>query len=127
MRAWLVPGIGTIVSLGFTATIDNPKRFTNTGQVGDYVGLAPGIYQSGETERVGRITREGDKMLRALLVEAANSILYHYRGPWAWKRWAEELSARKGPAKARVALARRLAGLLWRLWHDEKEFTLHPA
>jgi transposase len=122
-----VPGVGKLVALAFEATIDNPKRFTNTGQVGDYVGLAPGIYQSGDTERVGRITREGDKMLRALLVEAANSILCHYRGPWAWKRWAEELSARRGPAKARVALARRLAGLLWRLWNDGKEFTLHAA
>jgi transposase len=122
-----VPGVGKLVALTFVATIDNPKRFSNAGQVGDYVGLAPGIYQSGETRRVGRITREGDKMLRALLVEAANSILCHYRGPWVWKRWAEELSARKGGAKARVALARRLAGLLWRLWNDGKEFTLNAA
>lgn len=126
-RLTTVPGVGKLVALAFVATIDNPHRFTNAGQVGDYVGLAPGVYQSGDIERVGRITREGDKMLRALLVEAAHSILYTYRGSWVWKRWAEELSARKGPAKARVALARRLAGLLWRLWRDEQAFILTPA
>lgn len=122
-----VPGVGPIVGLTFVATIDTPKRFTNASQVGDYVGLAPGIYQSGEVERRGRITKEGDRMLRALLVEAANSVLYHYRGAWAWKSWTERLSERKGPAKARVALARRLAGLLWKLWNDETQFRLKPA
>jgi transposase len=126
-RLMRVPGVAQVVSLAFMATIDTPKRFTNAGQVGDYVGLAPGIYQSGETERRGRITREGDSMLRALLVEAANNILYRYRGSWAWKRWAQALSERRGPAKARVALARRLAGLLWRLWNDETPFELRTA
>ena len=122
-----VPGVGPVVGLAFVATIDTPKRFTNASQVGDYVGLAPGIYQSGEVERRGRITKEGDRMLRALLVEAANSILYHYRGTWAWKSWAQRLKERKGPAKARVALARRLAGLLWKLWNEETQFRLKPA
>jgi len=126
-RLRTVPGVGALTALAFVATVDDPRRFTNAGQVGDYVGLAPGIYQSGETERVGRITREGDRMLRTLLVEAANSVLYHCRKPWAWKRWVDELSARKGSAKARVALARRLAGLLWRLWKDEKDFVLTVA
>lgn len=122
-----VPGVGEIVALTFVATIDTPKRFTNASQVGDYVGLAPGIYQSGEVERRGRITREGDSMLRALLVEAANSVLYHYRGAWAWKTWTQRLSERRGPGKARVALARRLAGLLWKLWNEEAAFRLKPA
>lgn len=126
-RLQRVPGVGALVALTFVATIDDPKRFTNADQVGDYVGLAPGVYQSGDTRRLGRITRQGDKMLRALLVEAANSVLYHYRKPWVWKRWVEELSARKGPGKARVALARRLAGLLWRLWRNEQEFALKLA
>ena len=122
-----VPGVGPIVGLAFVATIDTPKRFTNASQVGDYVGLAPGVYQSGEVERRGRITKEGDRMLRALLVESANSVLYHYRGTWAWKSWTERLSERRGPAKARVALARRLAGLLWKLWNEETQFRLKPA
>jgi transposase len=126
-RLHKVPGVGALTALAFVATIDEPRRFSNERQVGDYVGLAPGIYQSGETERLGRITRQGDKMLRALLVEAANSVLYHCRTPWVWKRWVEELSARKGSAKAKVALARRLAGLLWRLWRDETDFVLRVA
>lgn len=126
-RLRTVPGVGVLTALAFVATVDDPRRFTNAAQVGDYVGLAPGVYQSGDTERVGRITRQGDRLLRSLLVEAANSVLYQYRKPWAWKRWAEELRERKGAGKARVALARRLAGLLWRLWKDQTAFTLTTA
>lgn len=122
-RLCTVPGAGKLTALAFVATVDDPRRFTNQSQVGDYVGLAPGVYQSGDTERLGRITRQGDRLLRSLLVEAANSVLYRYRKPWAWKQWAEELKARKGAGKARVALARRLAGLLWRLWKDETVFA----
>lgn len=127
VRLRTVPGVGVVTALAFVATVDDPGRFTNGSQVGDYVGLAPGVYQSGDTEHVGRVTRQGDRLLRTLLVEAANSILYHCRKPWAWKRWAEELRARKGAGKARVALARRLAGLLWRLWKDEAVFELRTA
>jgi len=121
------PGVGKLTALAFVATVDDPRRFTNTGQVGDYVGLAPGVYQSGDTERVGRITRQGDRLLRTLLVEAANSVLYHYRKPWAWKDWALRLKERKGAGKARVALARRMAGLLWQLWVNGTTFSAGAA
>lgn len=126
-RLMQVPGVGVLTALGFIATLDEPRRFTNADQVGDYFGLAPGVYQSGDLERRGRITRQGDALMRALLVEAANSVLYRYRKPWTWKRWAEGLRERKGAGKARVALARRLAGLLWRLWKDETAFRLQLA
>jgi transposase len=121
-RLCTVPGVGKLTALAFAATIDDPRRFTNASQLGDYVGLAPGVYQSGDTERLGPITRQGDRLLRSLLVEAANSVLYHYRKPWAWKDWALDLKTRKGAGKARVALARRMAGLLWHLWIQETTF-----
>ncbi len=122
-RLSAVPGIGPITALAFVATIDDPARFRNDRQVGDYLGLAPGIYQSGDVERIGRITRQGDVLLRTLLVEAANAILYRCKQNWAWKDWALRLKERKGSGKARVALARRLAGLLWKLWRDNVPFA----
>jgi transposase len=95
--------------------------------VGDYFGLAPGIYQSGDVEIRGRITREGDALVRTLLVEAANSVIFHYRGKWSLKSWALRLKEKKGAGKARVALARKLAVLLWRLWKNESAFVMQPA
>ena len=126
-RLSTVPGVGPITALAFVATIDDPTRFRNDRQVGDYVGLAPGIYQSGDVERIGRTTRQGDVLLRTLLVEAANAILYRCKQDWAWKDWALRLKERKGSGKARVALARRLAGLLWKLWRDNVPFAPRPV
>lgn len=126
-RLVAVPGVGTITALAFVATIDDPTRFGSAKQVGDYVGLAPGIYQSGEIERIGRITRQGDVLLRSLLVEAANAVLHRCKQDWAWKDWALRLKERKGAGKARVALARRLACLLWKLWKDNVPFNPQPV
>ena len=126
-RLCAVPGVGPITALAYVATIDDPGRFRHARQVGDYLGLAPGVYQSGNVEHIGRITRQGDVLLRTLLVEAANAILYRSRQDWAWKDWALRLKERKGSGKARVALARRLAGLLWKLWRDNLPFAPRPA
>lgn len=116
-----VPGVGPLVSRAYVATIDDPHRFTRGEAVSDYVGLSPSVHQSGETEYRGRITKEGDELLRWHLVEAAHSILT--RGPdCALKRWGERLRQRKGKAKAQVALARKLAVLLWRLWLTGERF-----
>lgn len=126
-RLMQVPGIGKLTALAFVATMDDPTRFKNAKQVGDYFGLAPGIYQSGDTEVRGRITRQGDRLVRTLLVEAANTVLYHYRGKWSLKSWALRLKEKKGAGKARVALARKLAILLWTLWKNESVFVAQAA
>jgi len=70
-----VPGVGAIVSLTFAAAIDNPARFKSSKQVGPYFGLTPTKYQSGETDIDGRISKIGDAWVRAVLYEAANTIL----------------------------------------------------
>lgn len=121
-----VPGVGPMISTLFRATIDDPHRFRNGQEVADYLGLAPSISQSGEVAYRGRITREGDKLMRWHLVEGANSLLTRGRD-CALKRWGLALEKRKGGAKARVAVARKLAVVLWRLWKDGKRFEAFPA
>ena len=120
-----VPGIGPLISTAYRATIDDPQRFKREEEVGDYLGLAPRIYQSGEVEYRGRITRQGDAMLRSLLVEGAHVLLTKGKD-CALKRWGLSIEKRKGSAKAKVAVARKLAVLLWRLWKDKKMFEAFP-
>jgi transposase len=124
-RLRTVPGVGPQVSAAFRATIDDPGRFRRGEEVADYVGLAPRVYQSGETEYRGRISKEGDKLLRWLMVEASHVLLTRGQD-CALKRWGQRLEAKKGSAKAKVALARKLVILLWRLWRDERDFEAWP-
>jgi transposase len=120
-----VPGVGPLVSTVYKATIDDPSRFRRGEEVADYVGLVPRVYQSGEVEYRGRITKEGDGLLRWHLVEAAHVLLTKGRD-CALKRWGLELEKRKGAAKARVAVARKLCLLLWRLWLRGEAFKPWP-
>jgi transposase len=122
-----VPGVGALTALAFVATIGDPERFKRSEQIGDYVGLAPGVYQSGDVDRRGRITKAGDAMLRSLLVNAATVVLYKYRKDWSLKAWALRLKERKGAGKARVALARKLAILLWKILKSQTPFVLQSA
>lgn len=120
-----VYGVGPLTSVLYRATIDDPHRFRRAEEVADYVGLAPQIYQSGEVAYRGRITKEGDALLRWHLVECAHVLLTKGKD-CALKRWGLALAKRKGNAKARVAVARKLAVLLWRLWKEEKDFVPFP-
>lgn len=120
------PGVGALTALSTVATIDDPWRFRRDKQVADYPGLTPGVYQSGEVDGRGRITRDGDHLWRFHLVEAANALLT--RGAdCQLKRWGQRLAERKGGAKARVAVARKLAILLWRQWRDGIAFEPEPV
>ena len=119
------PGIGPIISTAYRATIDDPHRFKCGDEVSDYLGLVPRIYQSGDVEYRGSITKEGDGLLRSLLVEGAHVLLTRGQD-CALKRWGLSQEKRKGSAKAKVAVARKLAVLLWRLWKEEKMFEAFP-
>lgn len=124
-RLETVPGVGPLVSTVYQSTIDDPHRFRRAEEVADYTGLAPRIYQSGEVEYRGRITKEGDSLLRWHLVEAAHVLLH--KGPdCALKRWGLKLQKSKGSAKAKVAVARKLAILLWKLWKEGATFEAWP-
>lgn len=121
-RLMTVPGVGPIVALSFMATIDDAARFGRSSQVGAYLGLTPRRHQSGEVEHSGRISKCGDAAMRALLVEAASSLMVRVKRFSPLKAWAIRLAARKGFKKAAVATARKLAVILHRMWCDGTTF-----
>ena len=114
-----VSGVGTLIALTFVLTLEDPERFQRSRDVGCYVGLRPKRSESGESQPQLRITKEGDIYLRKLLVQGAHYILGP-RGPETdLRRWGLQLAQRGGKnAKKRavVAVARKLAILLHRLW-----------
>ncbi len=122
------PGIGSIVGLSFVAAIDDPTRFKSSKSVGPHFGLTPRKYQSGETDLTGRISKCGDAGVRALLFEAAHIILTKpVKKAGALKRWAMALAKRAGQRKAKVALARRLAVILHRMWVSGSPFDANKT
>jgi transposase len=120
-RLMTVPGVGPVVALTYRATVDVPARFRKSKSVGAVFGLTSAKYQSGEVDRSGKISRCGDEMMRVMLYEAAQSMLRAKK--WSWlKAWAMQLARRCGMKKAIVALARRLAVIMHRIWIDGTEF-----
>src|SRR5271165_6436833 len=121
-RLMTVPGVGPVVALTYRATVDVPARFKNSKAVGAVFGLTPSKYQSGEINRSGAISKCGDEMMRTMLYEAAQVMLTR-TNKWSWlKAWAMQIARRRGMKKAIVALARRLAVILHRIWVDGTEF-----
>jgi transposase len=121
-RLMTVPGVGPVVALTYRATVDVPARFRNSKAVGAVFGLTPARYQSGEINRTGAISRCGDEMMRAMLYEAAHIMLVRST-KWSWlKAWAMKIARHRGLKKAIVALARRLAVIMHRIWVDGSEF-----
>ena len=121
-RLMTTPGVGPVVALTFRATVDVPARFRNSKAVGAVLGLTPSRYQSGEINRTGAISKCGDEMMRVMLYEAAQSMLVR-SAKWSWlKAWAMQIARRRGMKKAIVALARRLAVIMHRIWVDGTEF-----
>ena len=121
-RLMTTPGVGPVVALTYRATVDVPARFRKSKSVGAVFGLTCAKYQSGELDWSGRISRCGDEMMRSMLYEAAQSMLVHSK-KWSWlKAWAMQIARRRGMKKAIVALARRLAVIMHRIWVDGTEF-----
>jgi transposase len=121
-RLMTVPGVGPVVALTYRATVDVPARFHNSKAVGAVFGLTPSKYQSGEINRTGAISKCGDEMMRVMLYEAAQAMLTR-TNKWSWlKAWAMKIARHRGMKKAIVALARRLAVIMHRIWIDGSEF-----
>jgi transposase len=121
-RLMTVPGIGPLTALAFRATIDQPGRFRKSRDVGAHLGLTPRRYQSGQTDVQGRISRCGDELARTALYEAAHSLLIRSSKWSALRAWGMSVAKRRGMARARVAVARKLAVILHRMWADGSEF-----
>jgi transposase len=121
-RLMTIPGVGPVVALTYRATVDVPVRFRKSKSVGAVFGLTCAKYQSGEIDRTGAISRCGDQMVRTTLYEAAQILLVRST-KWSWlKAWAMQIARRRGMKRAIVALARRLAVIMHRIWVDDTEF-----
>jgi transposase len=114
-----VKGVGTQIALTYVLTIEDPYRFAKSREVGCFLGLRPGRRNSGESEPQKKISKEGDRYLRTMMVQGAHYILGPFGEDSDLRRWGRKLSERGGAnAKKRavVAVARKLAVLLHRLW-----------
>jgi transposase len=121
-RLMTVPGVGAVVAMSFKSAIDQPERFRHSKAVGAHLGLTPRKYQSGEVDRTGRISKVGDAEVRTALFEAANIMLTRAARWSSLKAWALRVGNRQGMKKAKVALARKLAVVLHRMWLDGTVF-----
>lgn len=121
-RLMTIPGVGQLTALAFTAAVDDPARFRRSRDHGAYLGLVPRRYQSGEIDYVGSISKVGDRRMRSLLYEAANVMLTRYKGALKLKDWALAIARRSTMRKARIALARRLAIIMYAMLRHGTEF-----
>jgi len=121
-RSMTVPGIGPINAMAFHSMIDEPSRFKRSRNVGAYIGLTPRRFASGEIDWSGRISKCGDAMVRTYLFEAAGVLLTRVAQWSKLKAWGHRLWKRIGFKKAKIAVARKLAVILHRMWCDGTDF-----
>jgi transposase len=114
-RLMTVPGVGPLVAI---TAIDDPHRIAKSKAAGALFGLTPKKYQSGEKDVTGGITLAGDEIVRTVLYEAANVLLSRITQFSKLKRWGMDVAKRRGSKRAKVALARKLAVILHRIWVD---------
>lgn len=119
-----VPGVGEITALSFKAAVDDPRRFRRSRTVGAHFGLTPRRFQSGERDNPGRISLAGDAEVRATLYAAANAMLMRSITWSKLKAWGVRLMKTKGRRRAVVAVARKIAVVLHRMWVDGADFRL---
>jgi transposase len=112
------PGVGLIVAAMFVSVVDDAKRFKTAHQLESYLGLVPSEDSSGGKRRLGGISKQGNPYMRALLVQSAWCILRLRHSSDPIHVWATSLAERRGKRIAVVAVARRLAGVLWAMWRD---------
>jgi transposase len=117
-RLMTAPSVGVVVAACFVSVVDDAHRFRNSHAVGAYIGLVPSEKSSGDRRRLGSITKHGNGYLRSMLVEASWNILRR-NIPDPLHQWARSIAKRRGTRIAVVAVARRLACILWAIWRDD--------
>ena len=125
-RLMTVPGIGPVTAVTYRATLDTWERFGDAGASTAFLGVVPREDSSGTRHRKGAITKAGPGAVRALLVQAAWVVWRQRQGRAALHAWVERLAARRGRRIAIVALARRLARILYAIWRDETVYQAVP-
>jgi transposase len=127
-RLCTAPGVGPVTAASFVSTLDDAGRFDGPKQARAYLGLVPSERSSGERQQRGHISKAGPGRARYMLVEAAWTILRRRGAANARLHdWAAGIAARRGSRVAVVALARKLAGILYAMWRDGTEFEVHAG
>lgn len=121
-RLMTIPGVGSITAMSYMAEIDDPLRFRNGRSVGAYLGMTPIQYSSGETKRQGRISKCGSAEVRCLLMEAATVLLTKSKAWSKLKAWGLKIQRKHGFKKAAMAVGRKLAVIMYRMWIDKIDF-----
>ena len=121
-RLMTIPGVGALTAVTYVTTIDEPARFQSSRDVGAHLGLTPRKYASGEVDRDGAISKCGDALLRATLYQAALALLTRTQRWSVLKAWGVAVAKRRGLRRAVVAVARKLAIVMHRIWADGTEF-----
>lgn len=122
-RLMTVPGVGAVIGTAYVATLDTPTRFRGAGQVASYLGLVPREDSSATRRHRGHITKAGHARMRSLLVQAAWTVwLSRHARAAPLRDWVTHVARRRGMRIAIVALARRLAGILYAVWRDATVF-----
>ncbi len=121
-RLMSAPGVGFITALTFKAGVDDPTRFKRSRTVAAHFGLTPRRFQSGEMDNPGRISKAGDPSVRRTLYTAANSIMTRSSKWSTLKCWGMQIAKTRGHRRAVVAVARKLAVILHRMWLDDTPF-----
>ena len=121
-RLMSVPGVGPVTALTFKVGVDDPGRFRSSRNVAAHFGLTPRRYQSGETDNPGRISKAGDRDVRLALYTAAHALMTRSDAWSTLKAWGLRLAKIRGHRRAVVAVARKLAVILHRMWLDSTSF-----
>ena len=121
-----IPGIGLLIATALVAFIGDIRRFPSARHFASYLGLTPREYSSGLKRNLGRISKRGDGYLRTLLIHGARSVLVHARKrqPDRLREWANTLAKTHVHNKAAVAVAKKLARIIWAVWSREQPFAL---
>jgi transposase len=121
-RLMTVPGVGPLTALAFKAAVDDPARFRSSRAVGAYFGLTPRRRQSGQMDVSGHISRMGDETVRTALYSAAFVLLTVSKSKCPLRLWGLRLKEEKGLKLAAVAVARKMAVIMHRMWVTERDF-----
>ena len=130
-RMLTVPGIGLISATALFAFVVNVHRFPSARHLASYLGLTPRERSSGNTRRLGAISKRGDVYLRTLLIHGARSVLARAKQSEPARRdrlrdWAAKVDKTRGHNKAAVALANKMARMVWAVWHHDRDYEPAP-
>ena len=129
-RRHTIPGVGLLTATALVACVGDVRRFPSGRYFASYLGLTPKEHSSGSRRRLGAISKQGDRYLRTLLIHGARSVLWRAKSqptPDAFRTWALALERRRGHNKAAVAVANKLARMIWRIWQSDRPFCASPG